>query len=94
MKGGAIKIEVGVQPSIVVGDSSKLLLFNNSEFQGGALYRSMPSLLMATVGYQLSIQFINNTAFDVQFGGAVYSQSSLPCIIHDHRLATQLKYLL
>ena len=78
VKGGAIKIEVGVQPSIVVGDSSKLLLFNNSAFQGGALYSSMPSLLMATVGYQSSIQFINNTAFDV--GGAVYSQSSLPCI--------------
>ena len=33
---------------------------------------------MATVGYQSSIQFINNTAFDV--GGAVYSQSSQPCI--------------
>ena len=38
----------------------------------------MPSLLVATVGYQSSIQFINNTAFDV--GGAVYSQSSYPCI--------------
>ena len=37
----------------------------------------MPSLLMTTVGYQSSIQFINNTAFEV--GGAVYSQSSLPC---------------
>ena len=38
----------------------------------------MPSLLVTTVGYQSSIQFINNTAFDV--GGAVYSQSSPPCI--------------
>ena len=38
----------------------------------------MPSLLVATVGYQSSIQFINNTAFDV--GGVVYSQSSQPCI--------------
>ena len=38
----------------------------------------MPSLLMTTMGYQSSIQFINNTAFDVD--GAVYSQSSQPCI--------------
>ena len=38
----------------------------------------MPSLLVTTVGYQSSVQFINNTAFDV--GGAVYSQSSHPCI--------------
>ena len=38
----------------------------------------MKSLLTTTVGYQSSIQFINNTAFDV--GGTVYSQSALPCI--------------
>ena len=78
MKGGAIFIEEGIHPSIIVGNYAKLLFFNNSAFQGGVLYSSMPSLLMATVGYQLSIQFINNTAFDV--GGAVYSQSSQPCI--------------
>ena len=78
MKGGAIYIEAGVHPSIIVGNYSKLLLINNSAFQGGALYNMMPSLLMTTVGYQSSIQFINNTAFEV--GGAVYSHSSLPCI--------------
>ena len=78
VNGGAIYIETGVRPSIIVGNYSKLLFFNNSAFQGGALYSIIPSLLVATVGYQSSIQFINNTAFDV--GGAVYSQSSLPCI--------------
>ena len=62
VKGGAIYIETGVHPAIIVGNYSKLLFFNNSAFQGGALYSSMPSLLMTTVGYQLSIQFINNTA--------------------------------
>ena len=78
VKGGAINIEIGVHPAIIVGNYSKLLFFNNSAFQGGALYSTMPSLLMTTVGYQSSIQFINNTAFDV--GGAVYSQSSYSCI--------------
>ena len=78
VNGGAIYIEAGVRPSIIVGDYSKLFFFNNSAFQGGALYNTMPSLLMTTVGYQSSIQFVNNTAFDV--GGAVYSQSSQPCI--------------
>ena len=78
VKGGAIYIEIGVQPSIIVGNYSKLLFFNNSAFQGGALSNIMPSLLVTTVGYQSSIQFINNTAFDV--GGAVYSRSSQPCI--------------
>ena len=38
----------------------------------------IPSSFMITVGHQSSNQFINNTAFDV--GGAVYSQSSSPCI--------------
>ena len=78
VKGGAINIEIGVYPAIIVGNYSKLLFFNNSAFQGGALYSTMLSLLMTTVGYQSSIQFINNTSFDV--GGAVYSQSSPPCI--------------
>ena len=78
VSGGAICIEAGVHPSIIVGNYSKLLFINNSAFQGGALYSRMPSLLMTTVGYQSSIQFINNKAFDV--GGAVYSQSSSPCI--------------
>ena len=78
VSGGAIYIEAGVHPSIIVGNYSKLFFFNNSAFQGGALYSTIPSLLVTTVGYQSSIQFINNTAFDV--GGAVYSQSSPPCI--------------
>ena len=78
VSGGAIYIEAGVRPAIIVGNYSKLLFINNSAFQGGALYSTMPSLLVATAGYQSSIQFINNTAFDV--GGAVYSQSSPPCI--------------
>ena len=78
VKGGAIHIEVGVRPSIIVGNYSKLLFFNNSAFQGGALYNTMPSLSMTTVEYHSSIQFVNNTAFDV--GGVVYSQSSQPCI--------------
>ena len=78
LKGGAIYIQYGAHPFIIISNYSKLLLFNNSAFQGGALYSIMPSLLMITVGYQSSIQFINNTAFDV--GGAVYSQSSYPCI--------------
>ena len=78
VKGGAIFIQEGVHPTIIVGNYAKLLLINNSAFLGGALYSSMPSLLMTTVGYQSSIQFINNTAFNV--GGAVYSQSSQPCI--------------
>ena len=85
LKGGAIYIDNGVHSSIIVGNYSKLLFFNNSAFQGDALYNTMPSLLMTTAGYQSSIQFINNTAFDV--GGAVYSYSSQPCIyVHDHRL--------
>ena len=39
----------------------------NSAFQGGVLYSTMPLLLVTTVGYQSSntIQFINNTAFDL-----------------------------
>ena len=78
VQGGAFFIEKGIHPAIIVGYYSKLLFINNSAFQGGALYSIMPSLLMTTVGYQSSIQFINNTAFDV--GGAVYSQSTYPCI--------------
>ena len=78
LQGGAIYIQSHVCPSIIVNNYSKLFFFNNSAFRGGALYSIMPSLLMTTVGYQSSIQFINNTALDV--GGAVYSQSTQPCI--------------
>ena len=37
----------------------------------------MRSSFIITVGYQSSIQFINNVAFDV--GGAAYSLSASPC---------------
>ena len=83
-KGGAMFIETGIHPSIIIDNSSRLLLFDNSAFQGGALY-IMPSSFMIIVGYQSSIQFINNLAFDV--GGAVYSLSaSCTLYIHDHGL--------
>ena len=91
VKGGAILIEAGIRPSIIVSNYAKLLLFNNSAFQGGALYSTMPSLLMATVGYQSSIQFINNTAFDV--GGAVYSQSSQPCIFTIRDYSAEVSFI-
>ena len=76
-KGGAIFIETGAQPSIIVDTSSKILLFDNRAFQGGALY-IMPSSFVITLGYQSSITFVNNAALDV--GGAIYSLSSSPCI--------------
>jgi predicted outer membrane repeat protein len=90
-RGGAIYIEPSVRPAIIVDNYSKLLFFNNSAFQGGALYNAMPSLLMTTVGYQSSIQFINNTAFDV--GGAVYSQSSQPCIFTITDYSTKISFI-
>ena len=74
--GGAIFIKDGIGPSIIVGNYSKLLLFNNTSFQGGALSAG-PSMTLS-LGYQSTIKFINNTASDV--GGAVYSfQFSSPC---------------
>ena len=79
VQGGAIYIESGVPSSIIVDNSAKLHFFNNSAFQGGALY-VIPSSFAIKVGYQSSVQFINNTAFDI--GGAVYSemQSAAPCL--------------
>ena len=79
VQGGAIYIESGDSFSVKVDNSAKLLLFNNSAFQGGALY-VIPSSFTIKVGYQSIIQFVNNTAFDV--GGAVYSemQSAAPCM--------------
>ena len=88
--GGAICIRTGLRPSIIVGNYSKLLFFNNSAFQGGALYSIMPSLIMTTVGYHSSIQFIDNTALDV--GGAVYSQSSPPCIFMIMDYSTKISF--
>ena len=77
IQGGAIYMETGVHPSIIVDSYSKICLFNNSAFQGGALF-VLQSSFMITLGYRSSIQLRNNTAFDV--GGTVYSQSSIPCI--------------
>ena len=51
----------------------------------------MPSLLMTTAGYQSSIQFINNTAFDV--GGAVYSYSSQPCMFMITDYSTKISFI-
>ena len=75
VQGGAFYIESG---AIFVENTSNLLLFNNSAFQGGALYVMSPFPI--TVGYQSSVQFINNTASDV--GGAVYAemQTAAPCL--------------
>ena len=70
-QGGAMFIESSINSSIVVSNSSKLLLFNNSAFQGSALY-TIPSSFTITVGYQSSVQFVNNTASDI--GGAVYAE--------------------
>ena len=77
LQGGAIYIESGVNSSIIVNNSTKLLFFNNSAFQGGALF-VIPSSFAIQVEYQSSVQFINNTAFGI--GGAVYSemQSAAP----------------
>ena len=78
-KGGAIYIETGVGTSIIVESSAKLLLFNNSAVQGGALF-VVPSSFAISVGHHSSVQFINNTAFDI--GGAVYAevQPAAPCL--------------
>ena len=79
--GGAffIEFESSVRSSIIVEDNAKLLFLNNSAFQGGALY-IIPSSFSIKLGRQSSIQFINNSVFDV--GGAVYCemQSAEPCI--------------
>ena len=79
VQGGAIYVESGDSFSVNVDSSAKLFFFNNSAFQGGALY-VVPSSFTIKVGYQSIIQFVNNTAFDV--GGAVYSemQSAAPCM--------------
>ena len=92
LQGGAIYIESGVPSSIIVDNSAKLLFFNNSAFQGGALYVT-PSSFAIKVGYQSSVQFINNTAFDV--GGAVYSemQSAAPCLFMVTDYSAELSFI-
>ena len=92
VQGGAIYIESGVPSSIIVGDSAKLLLLNNSAFQGGALYVS-PSSFAIKFGYQSSVQFINNMAFDV--GGAVYAemQSAVPCMFMVTDYSTEISFI-
>ena len=92
VQGGAIYIESGVSSSIIVDNSAKLLFFNNSAFQGGALY-VIPSSFAIKVEYQSSVQFINNTAFDV--GGAVYSemQSAAPCLFMVTDYSAELSFI-
>ena len=92
VQGGAIYIESGVNSSIIVDNSAKLLFFNNSAFQGGALY-VIPSSFAIQVEYQSSVQFINNTAFDV--GGAVYSemQSAAPCLFMVTAYSAELSFI-
>ena len=80
--GGAIYIESGASPSIIVDKSAGLLFFNNTAFQGGALY-VIPSSFTIKVEYQSSVNFVNNTALDI--GGAVYLRCSL-----QHRVYSQL----
>ena len=77
--GGAFFI-IGINHrSISVVNSSKLLFYNNSAFQGGALY-IRPSSFTIDVGQQSKIQFVNNSAVDA--GGAVYSEmrAASPCM--------------
>ena len=90
LQGGGIYI--GARSSIIVDKFAKLLLFNNSAFQGGALY-VIPSSFAIKVGYQSSVQFINNTAFDV--GGAVYSemQSAAPCLFMITDYSAELSFI-
>ena len=80
IEGGAISIGACIPSSCIILDNfSKLLFFNNSGFRGGALYTTASSYPIK-VGYQSSVQFINNTAFDV--GGAVYAvESAAPCLV-------------
>ena len=78
LRGGAIHVESGIHSAIIVHNSARLLFFNNSAFQGGALYTYMIHSFTITVNYQSIVQLKNNTALDV--GGAVYSQFAAPCL--------------
>ena len=92
VQGGAIFIESGVCSSIILDNSAELLLSHNSAFQGGALY-IIPSSFAIKIGYQSSVQFINNTAFDV--GGAVSSemQSAVPCLFMVTDYSAELSFI-
>ena len=82
----------GVYSSIIVDDSAKLLLLNNTAFQGGALYLTSSSFAIQ-VGYQSSVHFVNNTAFDV--GGAMYSdlQTAMPCVFMIADYSAQISFI-
>ena len=78
-QGGAIYAQA-VSDRIIIVDSYTCLFFHkNSAFQGGALY-TRPWRFTIEVRHHSSLQFVNNTAFDV--GGAAYSdmQSASPCM--------------
>ena len=72
LQGGAIGIISADQCSIIVDKHAQLILFNNSAYQGGALY-AISSSFALKVGSHSCVQFIKNTATDV--GGAVCSES-------------------
>ena len=78
LQGGGIFIVENTDPSITINNFANVLFFKNSAFQGGALY-VIPVSFTINISHS-SIQFINNTVFDV--GGAVYSdlQTTTPCI--------------
>ena len=92
VQGGAIYIEYGVHSSIFLENFTQLFLFNNSALQGGALY-VVPSSFAITVGYRSSIQFINNTAFDI--GGGVYSEMQIgaPCMFMITDYSAQVSFI-
>ena len=79
LQGGGIFITEHIDPSIIINNFANVLFLNNSATLGGALY-IIPVSFTINISYLSSIQFINNTAFDV--GGAVYSdlQTASPCI--------------
>ena len=94
LQGGAIFIETGVRSSIIVDNSAKLLFFHNYAFQGGALYVIQSSFTIK-VGYQSSVQFIDNRALNFDVGGAVYSeiQPAAPCLFMVTDYSAELSFI-
>ena len=81
-QGGAIYIESGVNSSIIVDNFSNLHLFNNSAFQGGALYiiDTLSPSFVFKIGYKSRVEFLKNTAFDIGGGLYVKMQSTATCV--------------
>ena len=91
-RGGAIYIYAGVESIISVDKYANLGFYNNSAFQGGALY-VIPSSYAIKVGLESSIEFANNTAVDV--GGAIYAetQSAAPCLFVVTNYSAELSFI-